>query len=89
MEKYIISLPTYLQLNWIEISKWTATILFLFSGGILSFNIEMSRWGFVSFLIAHILLVVVFFKVKDYAMLLQNAFFIFIDVIGIFRWFIK
>lgn len=89
MAKYITNLQNYLQLNWIPLSKWVATALFLFAGGILALNVEISRWGFVAFLVAHTLLVVVFNKVKDYAMLLQNGFFIFIDLIGIFRWFIK
>lgn len=89
MVKYITSLVHCLKSNWVEISKWIATALFLFAGGILALNVEISRWGFVAFLIAHALLVVVFSKVKDYAMLLQNGFFIFIDLIGIFRWFIK
>ena len=89
MEKYISNLVHFLKSNWVNVGKWVATALFLFAGGILALNVEISRWGFVAFLIAHGLLVVVFSKVKDYAMLLQNGFFIFIDLIGIFRWFIK
>ena len=68
--------------------KWLATVLFIFSGTVLALNIDISRWGFVTFAIAHILLVVVFTKLKDYPMLLQNAFFIIVDAIGIYRWFL-
>lgn len=89
MVKYITSPLNYLQSNWVNIGKWVSTALFMFSGGVLAANIEISRWGFVTFFLAHILLVVVFLKVKDYAMMLQNGFFIFIDLLGIFRWFIK
>jgi hypothetical protein len=87
--KYFTNHLNYLQLNWVNISKWLATGLFMFSGGVLAANIEISRWGFVTFFLAHILLVVVFYRVKDYAMMMQNGFFIFIDLLGIFRWFIK
>jgi hypothetical protein len=87
--KYTISLQNYLQSkNWITIAKWIATVLFIFSGGVLALNIDISRWGFVTFFVAHILLVVVFNRIKDYPMLLQNAFFIIVDVIGIYRWFL-
>ena len=89
MVKYIMNLPTSLLSNWTELSKWIATLLFWFAGTVLALNVDISRWGFVAFLIAHLLLVVVFTKVKDYPMLLQNAFFIIVDCIGIFRWFIK
>jgi hypothetical protein len=71
-----------------QISKWIATILFLFSGAIIASNIAISRWGFLTFLIGHIILVVVFGKKKDTPMLLQNLFFIGIDFVGIYRWFI-
>lgn len=71
-----------------QISKWIATVLFLFSGAIIALNIDISRWGFITFLIGHIILVVVFAEKKDTPMLLQNLFFIGIDGIGIYRWFI-
>lgn len=89
MVKYITSPLSYLQSNWILISKWISTALFIFSGAVLAFNVPFSKWGFVTFLIAHLLLVVVFSKEKDYPMLMQNGFFIIVDVIGIYRWFIR
>ena len=67
--------------------KWLATALFLSAGALLSLNIEISRFGFLLFLAGHLLLTWYFFKEKDWAMITQNGFFIFIDVLGIYRWF--
>ena len=67
--------------------KWIATILFLTAGTLLSLNIEISRIGFLFFLTGHVLLTYYFLKLKDYAMITQNAFFLIIDAIGIYRWF--
>lgn len=68
--------------------KWLATALFLSAGTLLSLNIEISRFGFLLFLTGHVLLTYYFVKFKDYAMVTQNAFFIIIDMIGIYRWFL-
>lgn len=68
--------------------KWLATALFLSAGTLLSLNIEISRFGFLLFLTGHVLLTYYFVKFKDYAMVTQNAFFIIIDMLGIYRWFL-
>lgn len=68
--------------------KWIATILFLTAGTLLSLNIEISRFGFFFFAIGHVILTYYFAKLKDYAMITQNSFFLIIDGIGIYRWFI-
>ena len=67
--------------------KWLATFLFLTAGTMLSLNIEISRFGFLFFFAGHVLLSYYFAKHRDYAMLTQNAFFLIIDSIGIYRWF--
>lgn len=67
--------------------KWIATGLFLSAGTLLSLNFEISRFGFLLFLIGHVLLTLVFMKQKDWAMVTQNGFFILIDCLGIYRWF--
>jgi hypothetical protein len=69
------------------ISKWIATFLFLTAGTLLSLNLEVSKVGFLFFLVGHVMLTVVFFKQRDWSMLVQNAFFLVIDMIGIYRWF--
>jgi hypothetical protein len=68
--------------------KWIGTICFLCAALLLSSNIDISRYGFILFLIGHIILTYWFwFRQKDYPMFTQNAFFIGIDVFGIVRWF--
>lgn len=68
--------------------KWLATALFLSAGTLLSLNIEISRFGFLLFFTGHMLLTWYFLKEKDWAMITQNAFFILIDMLGIYRWFL-
>lgn len=68
--------------------KWLATALFLSAGTLLSLNIEISRFGFLLFFTGHALLTWYFLREKDWAMITQNAFFILIDILGIYRWFI-
>jgi UDP-N-acetyl-D-mannosaminuronic acid transferase (WecB/TagA/CpsF family) len=69
--------------------KWLGTISFLTAAVLLSSNIEISRYGFFVFLFGHIILSYYFFyKDRDYAMFVQNAFFILVDFWGIYRWFI-
>ena len=68
--------------------KWLATALFLSAGTLLSLNIEISRFGFLLFLSGHLILTWYFLKEKDWAMITQNAFFILIDALGIYRWFL-
>ena len=66
--------------------KLIATFIFLSAGTLLSLNIEISRFGFLLFFVGHVLLSFYFVKHKDWAMTTQNGFFIFIDILGIYRW---
>ena len=68
--------------------KWLATALFLSAGTLLSLSGEISRFGFLLFLTGHVLLTLYFLQHKDWAMITQNAFFILIDMLGIYRWFL-
>jgi hypothetical protein len=72
----------------IEFLKWFGTACFLTAALLLSSNIEISRYGFFIFLSGHIALSYLFIKHKDVPMFIQNFFFIFIDLWGIYRWFI-
>jgi len=67
--------------------KWLATALFLFAGTVLALNIDISKYGFLCFFAGHIMLAYYFLKERDWAMITQNTFFLFIDFIGIYRWF--
>jgi len=68
--------------------KWISTLLFLMAGLMLSLNLGISKIGFIFFLIGHVLLVSAFWRTRDWSMITQNGFFILIDLIGIYRWFL-
>jgi len=72
----------------VEICKWLGTVSFLAAALLLSSNIEISRYGFLIFLFGHIVLTVLFWRLKDKPMFVQNFFFLFVDAWGIYRWFI-
>jgi hypothetical protein len=68
--------------------KWLSTTLFLCAGLILALNLPFSKVGFILFFIGHIVLLGVFVRARDWPMITQNGFFILIDLIGIYRWFL-
>jgi len=67
--------------------KWLGTTLFLTAGTLASLNIPETKWAFVLFLSGHIVLGFLFAIRRDWPMMIQNMFFIPIDVLGIVRWF--
>lgn len=71
-----------------KIMKWVGTVFFIVSALLVTSNFELSKWGMVTFLFGHIIFVTIFYKLKDWAMFYQNFFFIFIDLWGIYRWFV-
>jgi len=71
----------------IETLKWIASALFLFSALLISSNIVLSKWGYVTFFIGHIIFIYCFYKTKDIPMIFHNIIFGFIDIFGIYRWF--
>jgi hypothetical protein len=73
--------------NKIEYLKWFGTVCFLSAATLLSSNIEVSRYGFFIFLAGHTALTWLFWRLNDKPMMVQNGFFIFIDVWGLYRWF--
>lgn len=72
-----------------ESIKWIGTILFFIAAILLSTNFEYSRWGFVVFALAHLLLSSLFFYLKDKPMFVQNFVFLFVDFYGIYNYFIR
>jgi len=70
-----------------QIIKWIGTSFFLTAGTLASLNIPETKWAFVLFLSGHVVLGVYFAWKRDTPMLVQNLFFIPIDILGIVRWF--
>ena len=66
--------------------KWFATFMFVLAGILISFNIPESKWAFPLFAIGHTMVLFVFLRLKDKPMIFQNAFFLSIDIFGIYQW---
>jgi hypothetical protein len=67
--------------------KWVMTLLFLFSAIIIGLKVDVSKIGFITFFLAHLIGIVIFFKLKDSPMLFHNVLFAFVDLFSIYRWF--
>lgn len=72
----------------IQYLKWFGTLCFILAATLLSLNIDMSKYGFIIFLIGHITFIYVFVTLRDKPMIFQNSFFILLDALGIYNWFI-
>ena len=69
--------------------KWIATAMFVCGGLLISSNIPISKFAFPIFAMGHILAIYVFSKAKDKPLIVQNIFFLCIDMIGIYQWLLK
>jgi nicotinamide riboside transporter PnuC len=67
--------------------KWIATILCMIGGILISINIQESKYAFPFFILSNLLFVYKFYQERDYALTANNAFFLLLNAIGIFRWF--
>ena len=69
-----------------EKMKWFATFMFVCAGILISFNIPESKYAFPLFATGHLIVLCVFLRLKDKPMIFQNAFFLCIDIFGIYKW---
>lgn len=65
--------------------KWVGTFLFVVAAVIMSLNLDITKWAFVLFFMGHVIFIYVFRY--DTPMLVQNTVFLFLDTVGIIRWF--
>ena len=70
----------------IKILKWVGTALFITAGMLVSSNVDESKYAFFLFLSGHAIYIYVFSREWDSAMLANNAFFVIVDIWGIYRW---
>jgi len=68
--------------------KWMATTMFVCAGVLISLNLPESKYAFPMFAIGHTIILYVFIQAKDKPMIVQNAFFLCIDILGIYKWII-
>lgn len=72
-----------------EKMKWFATLMFVFAGTLISFNIPESKYAFPLFATGHLIVLGVFLRLKDKPMIFQNSFFLCIDIFGIWQWLLS
>ena len=65
-----------------------ATAMFVCAGILISLNLPESKYAFPMFAIGHVVILYAFIKEKDTPMITQNAFFLCIDFLGIYKWLI-
>jgi len=70
----------------IEKVKWSATLMFVCAGTLISLNLPQSKYAFPLFATGHIIAIYVFLLLKDKPLIVQNVFFLLIDMIGIYQW---
>lgn len=68
--------------------KWVMTMTFLGSALLLSSNIAISKLGFITFFLGHLIGLYIFHQERDRALFWHNLGFSFIDAWGIYRWFL-
>lgn len=70
--------------------KWIATALFIFGGTICALKLDFMKWAFPCFVIAHTIFLYDFFRThRNRPMILQNAYFLVINTIATFVWFLQ
>jgi len=66
---------------------WLGTITAITGGTLVALNIDISKFGYIFFLVSSVSW---FFQAKrngDNALMIVNIFFFFINILGIYRWF--
>jgi hypothetical protein len=71
----------------IKLLKWASTVLLVFGALLISLNIPESRLAFPAFFLGHSILVIVFLKERDIAIVVQMIFFWALDILALYRWF--
>jgi len=71
----------------ISFLKWLSTVMFLLAASMIALRLNISQYGYIAFIIGHLALTYLFIKEHDRPMLVQNAAFLIIDFIGVYRWF--
>jgi len=66
---------------------WFGTITAITGGTLVALNIDISKFGYIFFLLSSISWFIQAKKNSDNALMIVNIFFFFINILGIFRWF--
>ncbi|OEJ63861.1 hypothetical protein [Magnetovibrio blakemorei] len=72
----------------ISIAKWTGTLFGVTGAALVALNLPVSGWGFVLFLVSSVSWAIAGVVMHERSLLLLNAVFIIINLLGIYRWLI-
>lgn len=71
----------------LSILRWVGTIMGVLGAVLVASNTEVSKYGFLAFLVSAILWATVAQIIKDRALLSLQITFMCVDLFGIYRWF--
>ncbi|MDC0446935.1 hypothetical protein OAL99_03500 [Gammaproteobacteria bacterium] len=66
---------------------WFGTITAITGGTLVALNIDISKFGYIFFLMSSVSWFLQAKKNGDSALMIVNVFFFFINILGIYRWF--
>ena len=66
---------------------WIGTITGIIGGLLIALKFELSKFGYIFFMMSVFCWIIQGVKNKDKALVIINIFFIFINAIGIYNWF--
>lgn len=70
--------------------KWVSMALFIFGGTVFALKLPFMKWGVPCFAIGHAINLYYFTTHhKSKPLILQNLYFLLLNIFGIYTWFIK
>ena len=72
----------------IRVTKWTGTLFGVAGAGLIALNLPISGWGFILFLVSSVSWTAAGIMMREHSLILLNAAFTVINLIGVYRWLI-
>jgi drug/metabolite transporter (DMT)-like permease len=74
--------------SWLGPAKWTGTLAGIAGAILVALNLEVSGYGFLLFLASSLLWCAAGIAQRDDSLILLQATFVVINIIGIYRWLV-
>ena len=72
----------------LSLAKWAGTVFGVTGASLIALNLPISGWGFLLFLVSSVSWTVAGVMMREHSLILLNAVFTVINVLGIYRWLI-
>jgi hypothetical protein len=76
-----------MEKNTLKIIKWISVAITIIAALSISLRITNIVVSYYVFLVGHIIMAYILYKVKDWSLFFMNTVWIVIDIIGIIKWF--